>query len=263
MTHRLWQACIALVSLFCASAAEAETAVDLELVLAVDTSRSMDRDELTLQREGYAAALEHPAVASALASGPLGKAAIMYFEWGGPGWHRVLVPWTLIETPEDARAVAATLRTQPIAGQRGTSISDAMERAAERIETNAFEGTRKVIDISGDGPNNQGRPVLEVRAEVAAKGIEINGLPFMIKEPGGAYSIEDLDIYYETCVITGENAFVIPIFRMDRLVASIRQKLVLEVSGRPGPPNTRVRPALAATDCMIGEKLRNRREWER
>jgi len=260
---RLLQAITAAVSCLAAPlAAQERIAVDLELVLAVDTSRSMDYDELLLQREGYAAALEHPAVSSALSLGRLGRAAIMYFEWGGPGASRLLVDWTLIEGPEDAARVAQTLRAFPIAGLRGTSISGAMEHAAREIERNGYEGLRKVVDISGDGPNNRGRPVLEVRDEMAAKGIEINGLPFMVKAPGGAYSIPDLDIYYEDCVIAGPGAFVIPIHRMDRLVTSIRQKLVLEISGLPGPANERVRPALGETDCMIGEKLRLRQEWQ-
>ncbi|MHA3978266.1 DUF1194 domain-containing protein [Halovulum sp. GXIMD14794] len=234
--------------------------VDLELVLAVDTSRSMDFDELRLQREGYAMALEHPAVTSALSMGQLGRAAIMYFEWGGVGRHRVLVDWTLIETPEDAAAAARKLRTQPLSAQRGTSISSALEQAAYWIETNAYDGRRKVIDVSGDGPNNRGRPVVEVRAEVAALGIEVNGLPFMLKEPTGVYAIPDLDIYYETCVITGESAFVIPIFEIDRLVASIRQKLVLEISGNMPPPRLR---RASATDCLIGEKLRRQQQFQR
>ncbi|MEM8871408.1 MAG: DUF1194 domain-containing protein [Pseudomonadota bacterium] len=258
MRH-LWQAvavCVACI----VPPASAETAVDLELVLAVDTSRSMDLEELTLQRQGYAAALESPAVTSALQMGPLGRTALLYFEWGGPGRSRVLIPWTLVATAEDSAEIARKLRAQPISGLRGTSISGAMEQAAEWIEENNYTGTRRVIDISGDGPNNRGRPVLEVRAEIAAKGIEVNGLPFMLKEPGGFYSIPDLDIYYEDCVITGESAFVIPIAELDRLVASIRQKLVLEISGLPGPPNERIRAARTETDCMIGEKLRNLRE---
>ncbi|MEM9778614.1 MAG: DUF1194 domain-containing protein [Pseudomonadota bacterium] len=261
MLRHVWQA-IAVGVACIVTPATAETPVDLELVLAVDTSRSMDLDELTLQREGYAAALASPAVTSALQMGPLGRTALLYFEWGGPGRTRVLIPWTLIETPEDAAAVAQSLRDQPIRGLRGTSISGAMEQAAAWINDNAYEGRRKVIDISGDGPNNRGRPVLEVRAEVAAMGIEINGLPFMVKEPGGSYSIRDLDLYYEDCVITGESAFVIPIARMDRLVASIRQKLVLEVSGQAPPAQARIRPAAGPTDCMIGEKLRLQREWQ-
>ena len=237
--------------------------VDLELILAVDTSRSMDLDELRMQREGYAAALEHPAVSSALSMGQLGRAAIFYFEWGGPGQYRVLIDWTIVESPEDAKRAAAELRAAPIAGLRGTSISFAMEQALYWFEENGIEGTRRVLDISGDGPNNNGRPVTEVRDELARAGIEINGLPFMVKRPGGYYSIEDLDFYYEDCVITGPAAFVIPIFEMERLVASIRQKLVLEISGLRPPAEDRVWRA-SGFDCLIGEKLRHQRErdWE-
>ncbi|MEO0389069.1 MAG: DUF1194 domain-containing protein [Pseudomonadota bacterium] len=234
--------------------------VDLELVLAVDVSRSMDFDELSLQREGYAKALEHPAVTSAFGMGRLGRIALMYFEWGGPGNTRVLVDWTVMSGPGDAHAAAAQLRAAPIGGLRGTSISGAMETAAAWIEGNRFDGTRRVVDISGDGPNNRGRPVTEVRAELAAKGIEVNGLPFMVKAPGGAYSIPDLDFYYEDCVITGDSAFVIPIQDMTRLVGSIRQKLVLEIAGLQPERRARLRKA-SVTDCMIGEKLR--RQWER
>lgn len=235
--------------------------VDLELVLAVDTSRSMDFDELLFQREGYAQALEHPAVTSAFSMGQVGRIAITYFEWGGQGNIRVLVDWTVLESPEDAVNIAKIIRAVPILGLRGTSISGAMEFAAQGINSNDFIGARRVIDISGDGPNNRGRPVTIVRDEVAAMGIEINGLPFMIKKPGGLYSIEDLDFYYENCVVTGESAFVIPIFRMDRLVASIRQKLVLEIAGHAPMPKARIHNA-AGVDCMIGEKLLQQRRWD-
>ncbi|MEM1267880.1 MAG: DUF1194 domain-containing protein [Pseudomonadota bacterium] len=242
------------------SSAEERIPVDLELVLAVDVSRSMDYDELSLQREGYAAALEHPAVTSAFGMGRLGRIALMYFEWGGPGRNRVLVPWTVLSGPEDAAAAAAQLRAAPISGLRGTSISGAMEAAHLWIEANDYVGTRRVVDISGDGPNNRGRPVTEVRAELTRAGIEVNGLPFMVKAPGGSYSIPDLDFYYEDCVITGDSAFVIPIQDMDRLIGSIRQKLVLEIAGLQPERPARLRPA-GITDCMIGEKLR--RSWER
>jgi len=234
--------------------------VDLELVLAVDTSRSMDRDELRIQRQGYVLALEHPAVTSAFQMGPLGRVALTFMEWGGPFHSKVLVDWTLIESREDALAFAMELRKAPINNLRGTSISHAMIRAKEMIETNQFEGTRKVIDISGDGPNNRGRPVVETRDEVAAAGIEINGLPFMVKRASGLFSIPDLDIYYEDCVITGDSAFVIPISRMDKLVASIRQKLVLEISGFQPERPARLRK-VARIDCLIGEKLRAR-QWQ-
>lgn len=237
----------------------AKTPVDIELVLAVDTSLSMDYDELKLQREGYAQALEHPAVTSALTSGPLGRVALMIFEWGGPGSERVLVDWTLIDSHEDAVKVAEDLRFEPIQGLRGTSISGAMIAASVWIDSNDYEGTRKVLDISGDGPNNRGRPVNMVRDELAARGIEINGLPFMFKEPDGTYSIPDLDLYYQDCVITGDQAFVIPIFEIERLVVSIRQKLVLEISQQRPPAVARIRKA-STFDCQIGERLQRRRQ---
>ncbi len=248
------------VLLMAASPSLGQMRVDVELVLAVDVSRSMDFDELTLQREGYAAALEHPAVTSAFGMGPEGRIALKVFEWGGPRQARVLLDWTVMEGPADAAAAADTLREVPVGNLRGTSISGAMEIAAEWIETNAFIGTRRVVDISGDGPNNQGRPVEVVRDELAAMGIEVNGLPFMVKAPGGSFSIKDLDFYYEDCVITGESAFVIPIREMDRLVASIRQKLILEIAGWQPEREAIVRWA-GDTDCMIGEKLRRQWEW--
>lgn len=241
--------------------AKSETLVDIELVLAVDTSLSMDMDELELQREGYALALEHPAVTSALTSGKLGRVALMIFEWGGAGSERVLIDWTLIDSDEAAADIAETLRVSPIQGLRGTSISGAMISAAIWIENNDFEGTRKIIDISGDGPNNRGRPVNQVRDEIAAQGIEINGLPFMFKEPDGTYSIPDLDLYYQDCVIAGEMAFVIPIYEIERLVVSIRQKLVLELSGTQPPSQARLRKA-AVPDCQIGERLQRQRSWD-
>ena len=231
--------------------------VDLELVLAVDTSRSMDYDELRIQRDGYAAALEHPAVTSALTMGPLGKTAIYYMEWGGPDRQRVLIDWTVVASAEDAARLADELRWPPLLNQSGTSISGALLAAAAAIEGNDYAGTRRVIDVSGDGPNNRGIPVEQARDLVAAKGIEINGLPFMVKRPGHWYNIRDLDLYYQDCVITGEMAFVIPVVEIDRLVVSIRQKLVLEISGLRPPPVPRIYPA-ARSDCLIGEKKRQR-----
>ncbi len=248
--------CAASVS---AGPSPAKMPVDIELVLAVDTSLSMDYDELKLQREGYAQALEHPAVTSALTAGALGRVALMVFEWGGPGSERVLIDWTLIESHEDAVAVAAQLRNKSIQGLRGTSISGAMIAASVWIDSNDYEGRRKVLDISGDGPNNRGRPVNMVRDELAARGIEINGLPFMFKQPDGTYSIPDLDLYYQDCVISGDSAFVIPIFEIERLVVSIRQKLVLEVSGKRPPARPRLRKA-SAFDCLIGERLQRQRQ---
>jgi Protein of unknown function (DUF1194) len=237
----------------------AEMPVDVELVLAVDTSRSMDFEELEIQREGYASALEHPAVTSVFGMGRHGKVALTYFEWGGLGQVNILIDWTVLSTPEDAAKLAEVLRSKPVYGQRGTSISGAIEWGVNMIEANGFEGDRKVIDVSGDGPNNSGRNITFARDLAARKGVTVNGLPFMIKRPDGPFSIPDLDIYYEDCVITGDEAFVIPVYEMERLVTSIRQKLVLEISGLQPPEDERVYKA-GRTDCMIGEKLR--RSWE-
>lgn len=141
--------------------------VDFELVLAVDVSSSMDRTELQLQREGYAAALSDPAIATALTAGPFGRIALLYVEWGRQGEFRIIVDWTLVRSAEDAHAISDILRSAPIVRLLGTSISGIMETAGDWIDENDFVGTRRVIDISGDGPNSDGRPVLEVRAELA------------------------------------------------------------------------------------------------
>ncbi len=209
--------------------------VDVELVLGVDTSRSMDYDELTLQREGYARAFEHPSFIHVIRAGLQQQIAVTYFDWGGPGIHDVILPWTIIRSEDDAAQAAATLRAADI------------------------QSDRQIIDISGDGPNNVGMPVTKARDQAAAKGIEVNGLPLMLKQPGSTYNIRDLDIYYRDCVITGPAAFVILVDEVDRLAISILQKLVLEVAGRQSEPHLW---KAAQTDCLIGEKLRRDRVFD-
>lgn len=229
--------------------------VDLELVFAVDVSRSMDLDEQVLQREGYADALTHPAVLSAIRSGPEQRIAIAYLEWGGPWAMQVILDWTVIETEQDAQDAADWLRAFPLEPSSGTSITAGLTRAAEMIAQNRYEGRRWVIDVSGDGPNNTGGPVTAVRDRLVAEGYEINGLPLMLKRPQGFFNIEDLDIYYEDCVIGGPSAFVLPVRDKAEIRAAIRLKMVMEISGIAPP--ARLRNA-AMTDCLIGEKLRRR-----
>lgn len=236
-----------------------EIPVDLELVLAVDASRSMDRDELALQREGYAAALEHPALIAAIRTGSLGRIALTYFDWGGFGNMTEILPWTLITSEADLRHAAATLRASPAGNLSGTGISGAITTAITALELNDYAGTRRIIDISGDGPNNEGLPVITARNAAAELGIQINGLPIMIKRAEGFWNIRDLDYYYEDCVITGPAAFVVPVLDRERLVSAILQKLVLEIAGlRPQAP-VRLRNA-GRSDCMIGERLRRERD---
>ena len=246
------------------SAAE-ELDVDLELVLAVDVSRSMDPSEQRLQKEGYLAALKHPEVLDAIRSGFLGRIAVTYAEWAGPGSRKVIAPWTLIDSLESASAFTATIASQPITYLHGTSISGALLFSSGLFEGNGFRSERQVIDVSGDGPNNMGYPVLQVRESVLNRGITINGLPIMLRRQSGygmwGMAFEHLDTYYEDCVIGGPGAFLVTVASMDRIAEAIRRKLVLEIAGAE-PKIVPVAETFAGraprVDCLIGEKLRRR-----
>ena len=245
-----------LVAMMAAAPAFAETAVDLELVLAVDVSRSMDLDEQHLQRDGYVAALQHPDVVDAIRSGPLGRIALTYVEWAGPQSQVVIVPWTLIDSEAAADRVAGLLSAAPLGRYTGTSISGGLMFAAETLVKNTFAGTRRIIDVSGDGPNNRGLPVRPISTGIAGSGVTINGLPLTLKAPVEPYSIANLDVYYEDCVIGGPGAFTLPVREKAQLATAIRRKLVLEIAGTPPSlitvAETRPEPRI---DCMIGERL--------
>ncbi len=233
--------------------------VDVELVLAVDVSRSMDAGELEIQRRGYAAALESDAVWAAIQRGLLQKIAITYVEWAGSGSQRVIIPWTEIASQEDARKIAARLTASFDASLRRTSISSALSFATREITSTRYEGLRRVIDISGDGPNNAGITVTTARDAALAQGITINGLPLMTydeADPFSKWSIPDLDAYYEACVIGGPGAFVIPVTDWDHFADAVRRKLVLEIAGPP-PRIWRIASG-NAYNCRIGEDI-----WER
>lgn len=247
------------LSLIGATTTRAETVVDLELVLAVDISGSMDTDEQELQRAGYVAALRHPDVAKAVREGAHGRIAITYFEWAGPDAYRVAVPWTMVDGPAAFAAFADRVAAAPINRMRGTSISNALMVSHALFKDNAFAGERLVVDVSGDGPNNMGLPVLVARDQLVADGIVINGLPIMLKQGGGGFgSIHDLDVYYRDCVIGGVGAFTVPVRERGQLAEAIRRKLVLEIAGLTPAPEARVFRA-STTDCLIGE--RQRRNW--
>lgn len=239
-----------------------DTAVDLELILAVDVSRSMDIDEQKLQRDGYVAALTHPDVIAAITEGHHGRIALSYVEWAGPETQYKVVDWRLIDGPAAAGAFAAELTQAPIQRLRGTSISSGLVFVAPEFDNNGYQAARRVIDVSGDGPNNMGIPVVLAREAVVGAGITINGLPIMIKRMGGLFSIENLDVYYEDCVIGGFGAFLVVVRSADQFAEAIRRKLVLEIAGRA----PEVIPAAATVaapriDCLIGEKLRE--QWMR
>jgi hypothetical protein len=231
--------------------------VDVELVIAVDVSYSMDPEEQALQREGYILALTSKEFLQALRQGANGKIAITYFEWAGQFDQKVIVPWRLIDGPEAADAVAAEIARAPYRRASRTSISGALCFGKPLFDESGYKGLRRVIDVSGDGANNAGPLVVPMRDEVLAAGITINGLPIMLKRPYvGTMDIEDLDVYYEDCVIGGPGAFVVPIREREKFIDATRTKLVLEVAGRQ--PDVKVIPASSQAPriaCTIGEKL--------
>ncbi|WP_028745731.1 DUF1194 domain-containing protein [Rhizobium mesoamericanum] len=228
--------------------------VDVKLVLAVDTSKSMDQEEARIQREGYVEALKHREFIEAVTSGPTGRIAISYFEWAGYVVPDSVIDWHLIETEKDAIAFANKLEQRPITTQRRTSISTAIAQAAAMIVSSPYSGIRQVIDVSGDGSNNSGNPVAPTRDRAVEAGLVINGLALMLR-PSGA--LGGLDKYYADCVIGGPGSFVLPVYNIEDFAVAVRRKLVLEVSGL-SPPLTVARIAdQPTTDCMIGE-----RQWQ-
>jgi hypothetical protein len=242
----------------------ADITVDVELVLAVDVSYSMDIDELTVQREGYAQAIVSKEFLQALKAGPTGKVAVTYFEWAAATDQKVIIPWRIIDGPESADAVATEILKTPVRRASRTSISGAINFAMPLFEQNQYHGIRRVIDISGDGPNNNGMPVTMARDAALEKGIVINGLPIMVKEPSySTMDIENLDYYYEDCVIGGAGSFVVPIKNREKFREAIHTKLVMEVAGRM--PERDVVPAATKeprVNCLIGEKIWQER-WGR
>lgn len=245
-------------------AAAGAPAVDVELVIAVDVSYSMDVDELAVQREGYANAIVSKEFLQALGAGPNGKVAVTYFEWSASTDQKIIIPWRLIDGPETADAVAAETMKTPVRRGSRTSISGAIEFAMPLFDENPYRGLRRVIDISGDGPNNNGVPVSGPRDAALQKGIIINGLPVMVKDPSSTTTdIENLDWYYEDCVIGGPGSFVVAIKDREKFKEAIRAKLILEVAGRI--PEQQVLPTAdrePRVSCMIGEKIWQER-WGR
>ena len=240
------------------SQAKEELPVDIELVLAVDVSASMDLDELRLQRQGYIAAFRSPELIEQIRSLPLGRIAVAYVEWGDQDTQDIVVPWTLVKDEGGAEQVAAELEAAPLGHAFGTSIAGALTFANELFQNNGFAGQRRTIDISGDGPNTVGTPVAPARDAVLARGVTINGLPIMIRLgwSSGLYSTSGLDFYYEDCVIGGQSAFIVIVKSRALFAEAIKRKVILELmSVRQEPEITPIadthRPRI---DCLVGEK---------
>ncbi|MCY0147764.1 DUF1194 domain-containing protein [Hoeflea sp. G2-23] len=270
-----WLKCLMVMAglLPATSVVRAQEPVDVALVLAIDVSRSMSPEELAIQRDGYAAALKHPDVVRAIAQGAYGRIAITMFEWAGDTSIRDVFDWTLVKSRQDADRVADVIsRSRPV-GQRRTSISGALAHAVARFDAAPFESLRKVIDVSGDGPNNQGGPVLAARAAALERQVVINGLPLMTDSGAGrGFNIDDLDRYYAQCVIGGPGSFLVPVTDWQQFPETIRRKLILEIGGNVPREEPTVLPTAASApqrsnnpietyDCLIGEKIWEQRQW--
>jgi len=268
-----WLACLAAAAVICMGGAapglaQGDTPVDLELVIAVDISRSIDLKEARLQRDGYIEALRDREVIEAIESGILGRIAVGYFEWAGFGHHEIIVDWTLIDTAADALEFSNQLTHGFPKSASRTSISSAISFGQSWFNDNGFEGTRRVIDVSGDGPNNWGELVTVARDRAVAEGVVINGLPILDRSGGlfARFHIDNLDLYYRNCVIGGEGAFIVTAEGHRDFARAVRRKLVLEIAGRqpdPGIGHILVqtgRGLRASPPCNIGEIIWGQRD---
>jgi hypothetical protein len=209
------------------AAPAASAPVDVELVLAVDCSGSIDNQEFALQIRGYASALTHPSVIRAIQSGSIGAIAVTYVQWSGPFIQNQAVGWTLINDAKSAEEFAAAMlaaRRRIFGG--GTSLSGIIDYARPLFGTGGFEGARRTIDISGDGINNSGRAPTDARDEAVRGGLTINGLPILT-------DFASLDSYFKENVIGGPGAFVIPVESFESFAAAILNKLIREIAEAP------------------------------
>ncbi len=244
--------------------------VDVELIIAADVSLSMSYEELEIQRSGYIAALTHDSVIDAIQDGIHGKIAVTIFEWAGESSQNLVVPWTVIASRADAEAVVAQMRLSPPRSARRTSIAAALDFAYDLFAESQYRGMRRVVDVSGDGPNNHGGLVVPARDRLVSQGVVVNGLPLLTDmRPVGRFDIPDLDAYYANCVTGGPGSFIVPVTEWAQFPEAIRRKLVLELSGPWSPgwhhaqSGERVIPAAMAQDydCMVGERRWSEGLW--
>lgn len=217
-------------------------AVDVELVLAADGSGSIDDDELRLQRQGYAEAITSAEVLRTIVTGIHGRIAIAYVEWGGPTSQHTIVDWMIVEDSPSAQRFAEALVAAPRAAWGYNSISAAIDYSVSKIETNSIDSIRRVIDVSGDGPNIGGRPVTEARDDAVSRGIVVNAL--LIDRPGGmsmAMAAPQLRLHYERDVTGGPGAFVMVADGTTTFADAVRRKMILEIAALDTPePGSRL-----------------------
>lgn len=207
-----------------ASLRAAPAPVDLRLVLAIDSSSSVDMDEYYLQLEGYAAAFRHPELLKAIASGSNKAIAVTLFEWSGIGQQTVNFPWRRLEDAAGLEAFATELASAPrlvLGGE--TAIGDAIDFALTLFDQGEFEGGRRVVDVSGDGVSNRGRPVNAARDDAVFQGVTINGLAVLNEEP-------EVEAHYRRHVVGGPGAFVVAARDYSDFADVILKKLIREIT---------------------------------
>lgn len=236
---------------FMAAAAPASAQhVDLELVLLADSSGSIDTAEAAFQRGGHAEAITHPDVLSAIGQGQLRRIALIYVEWGDSMHQDVVVPWTVIDGPDSAKAFAAALLAAPRRAHGYNAIGSALAAATALIQNNPFQGTRLVIDLSGDSANSwDGVSITSARDAAVAAGIVINGLPILCRENqcGGRPVTYDVEKAFEEKIIGGPGAFVVTARDRESFELAVRRKLILEIAGLQ--PGGKVQLGSATTDA--------------
>jgi hypothetical protein len=239
MRQAVFGVLIAITLFGLAPVSRAET-VDLQLILAADVSRSVDEDEFRLQRDGTAAAMTNPRVLKAIQSGPYRSIAITFVEWSGAEAQHVVADWTVVRDDETAGGFAAILQSAPRSFAGFTSISAAIDYSMKHFASSGVESERRIIDVSGDGTNNGGRPVNEARDEAVAAGVTINGLAIINQHPNPGYFAHTqppggLGEYYRTNVTGGPGSFVLTIEDFDSFAEAMTNKLVNEIASAAGP----------------------------
>ncbi len=207
--------------------------VDLQLVLAVDISGSMDFNEQQVQRDGYVRAFRDPEILRAITSGPYGRIAVTYVRWAGAFLQEVSVPWTVIGSKAEADGFAAAIDRAPLYTAPRTSVSTALSYANSQFAASGLTSDRRTIDISGDGSNNDGPRVAPIRERILASGVTINGLPIVINPGTVGGGLVTIDAYYQDCVIGGPGSFSIAVKANQDFAPAIRRKLILEIASGP------------------------------
>jgi len=205
--------------------------VDLELVLAVDVSSSVDGVEAQLQKNGYLQALVHPFVIDTITTGKLGRIAVIYIEYAGKSYQRVVADWTIIKDMQSARSFTRTLSKATVSTAPSTSISALIDFSVQQIFNNSYTARRAVIDISGDGPNSDGRPVWDARDDAVSLGITINGLPILSSrpDPQGFSPAVGVTNHYRRYVIGGPGSFLMSVNEFKNFAPVLVRKLIREI----------------------------------